>query len=95
MFIGVALAVLSTAYAQEVNICQGVPDNTFISDVSACNAWFRCTPNGPVPGNNLRFIANNLLTHVLLQVRVQIHGYSIQLRENVIGHSMFSALLVQ
>jgi len=50
LFIGITLAVLSAAYAQEVNICHGVPHNTFIADVSACNAWFRCTPNGPVPG---------------------------------------------
>lgn len=51
LFIGVALAVLSTAYASEVTICDGVPDNTFIPDVSNCANWFRCTPNGPVPGS--------------------------------------------
>jgi len=50
LHIGILLAVLSTAYAQQLNICQGVPDNTFIPNVSQCNGWFRCTPNGPVPG---------------------------------------------
>lgn len=50
LFIGIILAVLSTAYANEVTICQGVPHNTFIRDVSNCRNWFRCTPNGPVPG---------------------------------------------
>lgn len=48
MFIGIALAVLSTAYAQQLNACDGVPDNTFIPNVSQCNAWFRCP--GLVPG---------------------------------------------
>jgi len=50
LFIGIALAVLGAAYAEEINICHGVPPNSFIPDVSQCNAWFRCTPNGPVPG---------------------------------------------
>jgi len=50
LFIGVVLAVLSTAYAQEVTICQGVPHNSFVPNLGQCNAWFRCTPNGPVPG---------------------------------------------
>jgi len=50
LYIGVLLAVLTTAYAQQLHICSGVPDNTFIPNVSQCNAWFRCTPNGPVPG---------------------------------------------
>lgn len=49
-FIAIALAVISASYADDVTICHGIPDNTFIPDVSACNQWFRCTPNGPVPG---------------------------------------------
>lgn len=49
-FIAIVLAVVGTAYANEVTICQGIPDNTFIQDVSNCANWFRCTPNGPVPG---------------------------------------------
>jgi len=50
LYIAVLLAVLSATYAQQLNICEGVPPNTFIPDVSRCNAWFRCTSNGPVPG---------------------------------------------
>lgn len=50
LFIGIALAVLSAASANNVTICEGVADNIFIPDVSRCNGWFRCTPNGPVPG---------------------------------------------
>ncbi|KAJ6647233.1 Peritrophin-1 [Pseudolycoriella hygida] len=50
LLIGIALTLLSTVYANEIDICHGVPVNTFIRDVSACNAWFRCTANGPVPG---------------------------------------------
>lgn len=50
LFIAVALAVLGTAYATEINICEGVPANTFIRDVSDCANWFRCTASGPVPG---------------------------------------------
>jgi hypothetical protein len=42
LFIGIALAVLSTAYAQTLNACEGVPDHTFIPNLSQCNGWFRC-----------------------------------------------------
>lgn len=50
MFVGIILTVLSTAYAQQVTVCDGVPHNTFVPNLSACNGWFRCTPNGPVGG---------------------------------------------
>jgi len=50
LFIGVVLAVLSAAYAEEISICDGVPFNTFIPDVSRCNGWIRCTDRGPVAG---------------------------------------------
>lgn len=50
MFIGILVAVLSAASAQQLNICQGIPPNTFIRNVGACNGWFRCTANGPVGG---------------------------------------------
>lgn len=50
LYIGIFLAVLSTAYAQQLNKCEGIPHNTFIPDVSRCEGWFRCTATGPVPG---------------------------------------------
>jgi len=51
LFIAVALAVLTTAYGQEVHVCTGRPTGVFVRDISRCDGWFRCEQNGPVAGN--------------------------------------------
>jgi len=50
LLIAVALTILSTAYAQEVHVCTGLPVNTFVRNVARCDGWFLCTANGPVEG---------------------------------------------
>lgn len=50
LFVGIVLAVFSTAYANNITICEGVPVNSFIRDVSRCDGWVRCSSNGPVHG---------------------------------------------
>ncbi len=64
MFIGIVLAVLSTAYAQQnVTICEGVPVNTFIRDVSRCDGWVRCSAAGPAFGEKKLNINHSNVNH--------------------------------
>lgn len=37
--------------AQNASICDDEELNAFIPNVRNCNAWYRCGPDGPVPGN--------------------------------------------
>ncbi|KAJ6627763.1 putative chitinase 10, partial [Pseudolycoriella hygida] len=47
----VLAVVLPITVAQNASICDEEELNAFIPNVRDCNAWFRCGPHGPEPGN--------------------------------------------
>lgn len=42
---------MATTVAQNASICDEEELNSFVPNVRDCNAWFRCGPHGPEPGN--------------------------------------------
>lgn len=44
-------AIVTITVAQNASICDEEELNAFIPNVRDCNAWFRCGPKGPEPGN--------------------------------------------
>lgn len=49
IFASFVLVTITTA--QNATICDEEEPNAFIPNVRDCNAWYRCGPHGPEPGN--------------------------------------------